>query len=147
MKQKNPETPEDVRVQTTAAIWGMATGMMALSIPLSAVAHTALIPLAVLASAATGTVAVWRFGAKNEAGSGNTTPALSKDATGDAAQKRIADLEERLANLETINNFERRLAEEALARHALASAAIPVGEVVKDEPSEPVTEEISRVAA
>jgi hypothetical protein len=127
MSEQNPEPQKDTRMETTGAIWGMATGMLALSIPLSSVTQTAFIPLIVIAGAAIGTVAVWRGGAKNESPKGNKEQL--------AAQQRIAELEERLANLETINNFERRLAEEALKRHD-ASA---LGQVMPDEQSEMAT--------
>lgn len=132
---QNPEPQKDVRMETTGAIWGMAMGMLAISIPLSSVTQTAFIPLAVIASAAVGTVAVWRGGAKNASPKGNKEQL--------AAQQRIAELEERLANLETINNFERRLAEEALKRHD-ASA---LGQVMPDEQNEMTTEARSQRVA
>jgi hypothetical protein len=137
--EKEPETKteSDVRVQATGTIWGLAVGMMAISIPLSSVTETAFIPLFVIAGAAVGTVAVWRPGTKKE---GTST----KEQI--AAQQRIAELEERLANLETINNFERHLAEKTLERQL----AVPTGEVMKDVQSETTTEapsEAQRVAA
>lgn len=107
MKQEQ-QSSDDMRVRATTRIWSMAVGMMGISIPLSAITHTALIPLAVIAGAAVGTCGVWFFGNKNSSSSVGKTEV--------AAQQRIAELEERLANLETINNFERRLAEESLKR-------------------------------
>jgi hypothetical protein len=129
MKEPEPKETEqkiDVRVQATATIWAMAVGMMVFSVPLSQITESAVIPLAVIAGSAIGTFAVWRPGTKKEGSS-------TKEQV--AAQQRIAELEERLANLETINNFERRLAEEALKRHD-ASA---LGQVMPDEQSEMAT--------
>ena len=131
---KEPETKDDVRVQATAAIWGLGVGMMVFSIPLSAITNSALIPLAVIASAAVGTIAVWRPGTKKE--SSSTKEQL-------AAGQRIAELEERLANLETINNFERHLAEKTLERES----AVPAGEVMKDVHSEITSETNSQTVA
>ena len=131
MKEQKPEPQEDVRVKTTGAIWGMATGMLGISIPLSAVTETAFIPVVVIVGAVIGTVAVWRGGAKSEAGQQSATA-----SSNDAAQKRIAELEERLANLETINNFERHLAERTLERQSV----VPAGEVMRDVQGETTTE-------
>ena len=136
---KESETKTDVRVQATGTIWGIAVGMMAVSIPLADITHTAAIPLAVIVGAAVGTCAVWRSGRQNE------IPRVSPTTNNDqiAAQQRIAELEERLANLETINNFERRLAEETLKRHDLSA----VGTVMKDEQSEMTSETNSQAVA
>lgn len=129
MNEQNPEPQKDVRMETTGAIWGMAMGMLALSIPLSAVTQTAFIPVVVIAGAAVASLGVWWRPGIN---SGN--PSTNKEQL--TAQQRIAELEERLANLETINNFERRLAEESLKRHDEISA----GKVMLDEQSEMTSE-------
>lgn len=139
-KNKGQEENEDIRVSMTSRLWGMTIGMLAISIPLSDVTESAIIPLAVIAGATIGTVAIWVAGGKPK------SAVAESDTT---AQNRIKELEERLANLETINNFERRLAEDALARQAPVSPAnIPIGEVVQDRPAEPTTtsSEASRVS-
>ena len=52
-----------IKVGTTAIIWGFATGMMAICIPLVAMSRSGIIlPLAVILGASTSTVAVWRSG-------------------------------------------------------------------------------------
>lgn len=128
MSEQNPEPQEDIRVKSTGAIWGMSMGMLALSIPLSAVTQTAFIPVVVIAGASVATLGVWwRPGIKGG------KPPTNKEQLN--AQQRIAELEERLANLETINNFERRLAEETLKRQN-AGQQISPGKVMPDEQSE-----------
>ena len=134
MKEPETEPKTDVRVQATAAIWGMTVGMMVFSIPLSAITESSFIPLAVIASAAIGTCAVWRPGTKSE------NPKNNKEQL--AAQQRIAELEERLANLETINNFERRLAEESLKRHDAEA-----GKVMPDAQNEITSESTAQRVA
>jgi hypothetical protein len=85
---RKPET--DIRVAATSKIWGFATGMLALCIPLSAVTKSgAILPLAVMSGAAVGTVAVWR-GSDNQS---RNKPLLTNS---------IKELEQRVANLETI---------------------------------------------
>ncbi len=103
IEQRPPETSEqDLRSQTTVKIWGMAAAMLGICIPLSAVTHTGgLIPIAVLCAAAIGTGAVWLRG-------GIAAPSRLKIDEA-ATQKRVQELEERLANLEAITNFEHKL--------------------------------------
>ena len=95
------------RVVATAAIWMMAIGMMALCIPLGKVTDISVLPLFIVAGATLSTAVVWLRGYRIER---NAAVELA------ATQQRLRELEERLANLETINGFERRLAEEAAAR-------------------------------
>jgi hypothetical protein len=130
MKQENPEPQPDIRLKATTAIWGTAMGMLGISIPLCAITNSTIIPLVAIAGAAIGTCGVWIFGNKKQGSAQNNAEI--------AAQQRIAELEERLANLETINNFERRLAEEALKRET-APLIVPSGAVMKDEQSEVTT--------
>lgn len=80
----------DIRVAATTKIWSLATGMLALCIPLSAVTRSGpILPLAVISGAAVGTVAVWRS-SDNQS---KTNPLLTNS---------IKELEQRVANLEII---------------------------------------------
>ena len=80
----------DVRVTATSKIWTIATGMLAICIPLVAVTRSgAILPLAVISGAAVGTVAVWRS-SNNQS---NNSLLLTH---------KIKELEQRLANLEII---------------------------------------------
>ncbi|NJM72043.1 MAG: hypothetical protein HC862_18685 [Scytonema sp. RU_4_4] len=73
----------------TYVIWGFATGMFALCIPLAALTRgAAIIPAAVALGAGAGTVAVWR------------SDRHSKHRL--AAEQKVQLLEERIANLEAI---------------------------------------------
>ncbi len=85
---RKPET--DIRVAATSKIWGIATAMLALCIPLSAVTRSGpILPLAVISGAAVGTVAVWRS-SDNQS---KTSPLLTNS---------IKELQQRVANLEII---------------------------------------------
>ncbi|WP_236738790.1 hypothetical protein [Chroogloeocystis siderophila] len=82
----NSET--DIRVSATGKIWGFATGMLAICIPLVPVTRSGpILPLAVVTGAAISTVAVWR--------------SSDNDASHNLAN-RIKNLEQRVADLETI---------------------------------------------
>ena len=107
------EKSSDVRVQATSKIWFYSAAIMGLAIPIIAITGSILIPIVLAISPALATLAVWYFGAKNYVGTAVSAPNSQVEI---ASQKRIEELEERLANLETINNFERRLAEESLKR-------------------------------
>ncbi|KAB8317413.1 hypothetical protein SD81_019115 [Tolypothrix campylonemoides VB511288] len=88
--KKDLEEYKDVRVATTSRIWGIAVGMLAICIPLSAVTKSgAIIPLATITGAAVGTAAVWRSDDK-------------KSKSNYLAQQKIEILEQRIADLETI---------------------------------------------
>ncbi len=88
--EKNLEQYEDARVTATSRIWRLAVGMLVICIPLSpATKSGASIPLATIAGAAIGTVAVWRSEEK-------------KSKTNYLQQQQVELLEQRLANLETI---------------------------------------------
>jgi hypothetical protein len=83
-------TPRDGKTQqvvATGLIWGFATGMLALCIPLVSLTRGSLVlPLGVITGASVGTVAIWRHGNRASASSSTTTRTL----------------EERVANLEII---------------------------------------------
>lgn len=82
----NSET--DNRVAATKQIWGFATGMLALCIPLSPATRSGpILPLAVVTGAAIGTVAVWQS---------------SNRETSNNLANSIQSLEQRVADLETI---------------------------------------------
>ena len=80
----------DIRIAATSKIWGFATGMLAICIPLTAVAKgNPILPLAVITGAAVGTTAIWQSSDK-------------KSQNGTLPQNNLEALEERIANLETI---------------------------------------------
>lgn len=84
------EEHKDVRVAATSRIWGLAVGMLAICIPLSAVTRSGpILPLAAITGAAVGTVAVWRSDDK-------------KSKSNSLPQQKVELLEQRIANLETI---------------------------------------------
>src|SRR5688500_9982062 len=97
------------RVGATVVIWTLATGMLALSIPLVRESRESALPMLVIAGTALSTAAVWLGGYKRERRAAAERRSAAELA---ATQKRLREIEERLANLETINGFERRLAEE-----------------------------------
>ena len=110
-REAQENEPQDWRVVATRTIWAMATGMLTLSFALMLLARMPLSPavVVVLAGSILGTVAVWGLGRRAR---DDTSAELA------AAQQRLRELEERLANLETINAFEQRLAVETAARQA-----------------------------
>ena len=120
-------TKEDVRMEVSVRIWKVAALMLFISqLPRSGEPNQT-IPLSIIAAAALTTGAIWLGGVFNQ----RSLP--------DTAQKnRLKELEERLANLETINNFERRLAEEALKRYDAKPNAAAIDEVAPDVQSETV---------
>jgi hypothetical protein len=86
--EKHTSYSKDVRVAATSRIWGIAAGMLAICIPLSDETDSgAILPLAVIAGAAVGTVAVWKSDQKSQ----TTLPPY-----------QVQQIEQRLANLETI---------------------------------------------
>lgn len=92
--KKTGEDSKDLRVMATGEIWGFATVMLALCIPLSAVTKSGpILPLAALTGAAVGTVAVWRSDDK-------------KNPQNNLPPTQVELLEQRLANLETIVSSE-----------------------------------------
>lgn len=82
---RNVET--QIRLTTTTRIWGIATGMLALCIPLSAITKSgSILSLAVIAGAVVSTVAIWK----------------SADDSNNQLVNSIQALEQRVADLETI---------------------------------------------
>ncbi len=91
-KKEEIDEPKDIRVKTTSTIWGTAVGMLGISIPLSAITESPVIAILVIVGATVSTVAVWTgFGFKN---------------TGALRTPQLQELEQRIANLETIVSFE-----------------------------------------
>ncbi|UFP92729.1 hypothetical protein [Gloeobacter morelensis] len=85
---------KDVRVKATSTIWGCATGMLAICIPLVSIAGDGpalLLPLAVAVGAAVATAFVWK-----------SQPIVGGAEISLPAVLRLRQLEERIANLETI---------------------------------------------
>ena len=88
---KNIAEKNGTKIATTAIIWGFATGMMAICIPLVAISRSGIIlPLAVILGASTSTVTVWR------------------DANQKAVElaNNLQQIEQRIRNLETICSSE-----------------------------------------
>lgn len=114
--QHQPSEDRDVRVGLIKSIWGCSTGMLAICIPLvGALGHgppgpggnglAVLLPMCVIAGATIATLAV-SFGMRSSA-SGLGAPSGSNADL----QEHIRQIEERLANVETISSFERGLME------------------------------------
>ncbi|MEC4817222.1 MAG: hypothetical protein SAK29_28725 [Scytonema sp. PMC 1069.18] len=92
--KKDLEKSEDVRVAATTRIWGISVGILAICIPLSAVTRSGpILPIATIAGATVGTVAVWRSEHK-------------KYQTNALPLQTVELLEQRIANLETIVSSE-----------------------------------------
>jgi len=113
----------DMRAKTTSSIWALTLPLMGISIPLTAITQSGIVlPLAVLGAAAISTAAVWVRGG----GGGAARPSAHEIAL----QKQVSELEERLASLEGITNFEHRLLEAkypnaAPGSHSSATASTP----------------------
>ncbi|MCX7592278.1 MAG: hypothetical protein N2235_00690 [Fischerella sp.] len=89
-KNKPGNLDQDVRVTATSKIWGITVGILAVCIPLSAVTKSGpLLPLAAIAGAAVGTVAVWRYDDQ-------------ESRTNYLQPQQLQKLEQRIENLETI---------------------------------------------
>jgi hypothetical protein len=87
-----PTANPELRMAATSKIWGYAMGMLGISIPLAAITESAAIPIVVVLMAGCSTIAIW------------INPANSSSTTLD--QEKVKQLEERLANLETIVSYE-----------------------------------------
>jgi hypothetical protein len=80
---------KDIRLKVTTRIWGCAVGMLGICIPLTAVTNSGpILPLGVVAGAAVGTAVVWR--------------SSDKKSQIELAPSQLQQIEQRLANLETI---------------------------------------------
>jgi hypothetical protein len=89
--EKDAEKNREVRVNATSKIWGVATGMLAICIPLSAATNSGpILPIAVISGAAIGTGAVWQSSEQK------------KYQNSLLQSSNVKELEERIANLETI---------------------------------------------
>jgi len=83
-----PQNGKTQQVVATGLIWGFATGMLALCIPLVSLTRGSLIlPLGVITGASVGTVAIWR------------DPKNRENSTGSS---NLSTLEKRVSNLEII---------------------------------------------
>ena len=92
----------DPRVKIIGRIWRMLIPVLALSIPFCALSRVGIIlPFFAIGAAGLATACVWYFGGKREA--------LGRKEN-ERLQQRIKELEERLANVETISRFEMQLA-------------------------------------
>ncbi|MBD2184683.1 hypothetical protein H6S82_15605 [Planktothrix sp. FACHB-1355] len=85
--EKDFEPSTDSRLAATTRIWSFATGMLALCMIFSPTRNNIAIPIALGASAATGTACVWLSHKK----SSNSIP-----------EYRLEEIEERLKTLETV---------------------------------------------
>ena len=93
--ERTDEKENDPRVRATSRIWGMMIPILALSIPICAISHLGVIlPFIAVIAAGLGTGCVWIVGGK---GGSKENKRL---------HDRIKELEERLANVETISHFE-----------------------------------------
>jgi hypothetical protein len=95
-----PEPPKDARVQITKSIWALSTAMMGISIPIVGITNSPLLPLCVLGAAAVSTVAVWLGGKVSAQGQADKS-----------LREQLQQMEDRLANVETMTRFERGLIE------------------------------------
>ena len=112
-----PNSKMDVRIPATGIIWGSSFLMITICMVPTRGSDGSLVALAVIFAACFGTVAVWN------------PWRLPSSIWPNAAQKRIAELEERLANLEVINNYECHLAQAALKKSAPQSSSAPAPDI------------------
>lgn len=86
----NSKKLRKIKLATTLGVWVIATGMLALCIPLVTVTESGVIlPLAVIAGADVATIAIWR---RYDCHTINSV----------ALANNVKDLEQRVANLEVI---------------------------------------------
>jgi hypothetical protein len=117
--QQQPESSQSARVKVTSSIWGCAVGMMGICIPLTAITESGpILPIVVIAGATLGTAAVWVGEVVsivlNSGQARNAVTTDDKQQTADL-NGRIRELEERLANVETIDRFEEHLAQKSMS--------------------------------
>lgn len=78
---------KDIKVESTINVWGFATGMLGICIPLTSISQTGIIlPLAAIAGATIATVAIWS----------NENPKIT------TLSDNFQQIEQRLRTLETI---------------------------------------------
>jgi hypothetical protein len=113
----------DPRVQIIGRIWRMLIPVLALSIPFCLLSRIGIIlPFFAIGAAGVATACIWYIrGTKDGAGSKENQ----------RLQDRIKELEERLANVETISRFEMQLA----AREKAALEDSPVRSMSQAQPS------------
>ena len=88
--EKASKSSMDIRLPATSIIWGFATGMLAICLPLSNdTNHGTVISMAIVSAAAVSTVAVWQSSDK-------------KSQSRNEASDRVKEFKERIANLEMI---------------------------------------------
>ena len=96
------EEQEDPRVEIVGRIWRMLIPVVALSITICSLSRLGIfLPFFAIGAAGVSTACVWYFGGKRERVGRKENEQL---------QQRIKELEERLANVETISRFEMQLA-------------------------------------
>jgi hypothetical protein len=102
-EQSNEEgRHDDPRVEIIGRIWRMLIPVVAVSIPFCALSRVGIVlPFFAIGAAGLATVFVWYSSGKREGVGGKENQRL---------QQRIKELEERLANVETISRFEMQLA-------------------------------------
>jgi len=109
----------DSRIKVITRIWQMIIPVMALSIPFFALSRVGIIlPFFAIGAAGIATAVIWGSGTKK----------MSTDRKDNQRlQDRIKELEERLANVETISRFEMQLAarEKAALEDSRAQSASP----------------------
>jgi hypothetical protein len=109
----------DAKVQAITRIWQMIIPVMALSIPFFALSRIGIIlPFFAIAAAGVASAVIWGGGTKKSSADRKENQRL---------QDRIKELEERLANVETISRFEMQLAarEKAALEDSRAQSASP----------------------
>ena len=88
--KKLSKNSQDIRLAATQKIWSLAIGMFAICIPLSNATNSgAILPITVVVGATLGTASVWRASTKESINNSQVSG-------------KIKQLEERVANLETI---------------------------------------------
>lgn len=96
--ERGPKRARDVRLSATAIIWGCATGMLAICLPLTNEPHQGnqgtIVSLAILAAATASSVSVWKYSNKG------SQPSLD-------TSEHIRQLQERIIDLEAIASSDR----------------------------------------
>src|SRR3954465_13969662 len=110
--------PQDLRRQATEIIWKYATGMFAISIALAGISSSILIPLMVIIGAAAATAVVWISTSPEK----KTSPDLA------VLEERIRAIDDRLANVEVLSNFDRLLAEKTAASESEKQRSVVVND-------------------
>jgi hypothetical protein len=90
---KKSEQHKDIRLAATTRIWGCTVGILAICVPLAIPLRNPIIPLAAIAGATVGTVAVWGTGDKKSKGNY-------------LAPQQVELLEQRIRDLEAIVSSE-----------------------------------------